>query len=133
MPDSESAGHWSGGLFFLVPDNVLATGKRELGPVSANVEWPNGRLTQKSKGEAEARPAQPWRGPSGPRPSPADNSQHFVALLLHQCSRLRLEVQAQQRLGIRRADVEVPVGVIDRHTIHLLNLGILVTGLDGRQ
>src|SRR6185436_20822601 len=48
------------------------------------------------------------RGCSGP-----NQREHLVAFLGHLLRRRRLEVEAQERLGIRRPDVEMPVRVID--------------------
>ena len=48
-----------------------------------------------------------------PRGSSPDRRQHLVALRLHQLARARLEVQPEQRLRVRRADVEVPVVGVD--------------------
>ena len=51
-----------------------------------------------------------------PRPVPAhacsrlpDDRENLVTLRFHERLRARLEVQAQERLGVRRTDVEVPV------------------------
>ena len=41
-----------------------------------------------------------------------------------------LEVQPQQRLGVRRAHVEVPVVVVDRDAVELGDLGVGVARLD---
>src|SRR5499427_10271246 len=50
----------------------------------------------------------------------ADQRQHLVALSLHQRRRRRLEIEAQQRLGVRRPHVEVPVVVRDRQAVELV-------------
>src|SRR5215207_11713076 len=39
----------------------------------------------------------------------ANDRQHLVALALHQLLGARLEVETQQRLGVRRPDVHVPI------------------------
>ena len=49
----------------------------------------------------------------------AISAEHLVALVLHQLLRARLEVQAEQRLGVRRAHVEVPVVRVDRHAVEV--------------
>ena len=36
----------------------------------------------------------------------------------------RFEVQADQRLGVRRADVEVPVGILDRHAVQHVDMAV---------
>src|SRR3954471_13361854 len=49
------------------------------------------------------------------RCSATDDREHLVAPALHVLRRdERLQREAQQRLGVRGADVEVPVGVVDR-------------------
>ena len=54
------------------------------------------------------------------RRSRPDQRQHLVALLLHVLvGDQRLQVQAQQRLGVRRPHVEVPVLVVQRHPVEL--------------
>ena len=45
--------------------------------------------------------------------------EHLVALPLHLLLRARLEVEAQQRLGVRGAHVEVPVVVVDRDPVEV--------------
>ena len=50
--------------------------------------------------------------------SRADQREHLVAAPLHVLARAqRLEAEPQQRLGVRRADVEVPVVVVDRDAV----------------
>ena len=50
----------------------------------------------------------------------ADQLEHLVALLLHVLAGdERLEVQPQQRLGVRGPHVEVPVVVVDRDAVEL--------------
>ena len=59
------------------------------------------------------------------RASRADQRQDLVALCLHVLARdERLEVEAQQRLGVRGPDVEVPVGVVDRDAVEPGDLGV---------
>src|SRR3954447_8970320 len=52
------------------------------------------------------------------RCSATDDAEHLVAPALHVLGGdERLERQAQQRLGVRRAHVEVPVVVVDRDAV----------------
>src|SRR3954453_19523062 len=61
------------------------------------------------------------------RCSATDDAEHLVAPALHVLGGdERLEGQAQQRLGVRRAHVEVPVVVIDRDAVDVRDLGIRV-------
>ena len=53
------------------------------------------------------------------RPSCADEPHDLVPTALHVLLRERLEVQAQQRLGVRRAHVEVPVVEVDRDAVEV--------------
>src|SRR5215211_1459838 len=54
------------------------------------------------------------------RPSSSTNDvEHLVALALHQLFGARLEVQPQQRLRVRRADVEVPILRVDGDSIQV--------------
>ena len=79
---------------------------------------PADRERRRDRGGGGCRPAPPARAPprgSGSRP---DQPQDLVALRLHVLARdQRLEVEAQQRLGVGGADVEVPVGVVDRDPV----------------
>ena len=50
--------------------------------------------------------------------------QHRVALLLHQRTRVGLDVQAQQRLGVRGPHAEPPVRIRDRDAVHLVDVSI---------
>src|SRR5829696_2692541 len=60
-----------------------------------------------------------------PRRSAADDPQHLVAPALHVLlGHERLERQAQQRFGVRRAHVEVPVGIVDREAVELRDLAV---------
>src|SRR3712207_3736216 len=43
------------------------------------------------------------------RPSSAEDAEHLVPLPLHQPRIERLEVEAEKGLGVRRAEVQVPV------------------------
>src|SRR6266516_2667068 len=54
----------------------------------------------------------------------SDQVEYLVALAFHQLLRARLEVQAQQRLGVRRADVEVPVVRVDRDAVEVRDLAL---------
>src|SRR5258707_532766 len=49
----------------------------------------------------------------------ADECEHLVALCLHQLLRARLQVEAEQRLGVRGADVQMPVGGLDREPVEV--------------
>src|SRR3954451_19098102 len=72
------------------------------------------RSTNETVSPASARPT------SGP-----DQVQNLVALLLHVVrGHERLEVQAQERLRVGRAHVEVPVLVVDRHAVEPADLGV---------
>src|SRR3954452_11847891 len=65
------------------------------------------------------------------RCSATDDGEHLVAAALHVLARdERLEREAQQRLGVRRAHVEVPVGVVDRHAVDVGDLGVAVALLE---
>src|SRR3954465_15484571 len=65
-----------------------------------------------SAGRTSAEPIPPRR-PRRAR-SAADDPEHLVAAALHVLlGHERLERQAQERLGVRRAHVEVPVVVVD--------------------
>ena len=48
-----------------------------------------------------------------------DELEHLVAPRVHRVGVERLEVQAQQRLGVRRAHVEVPVGELERDPVQV--------------
>src|SRR3954470_1221749 len=55
----------------------------------------------------------------------ADHAEHLVAPALHVLlGHERLERQPQQGLGVRRADVEVPVGVVDRRAVEMGDLAV---------
>jgi len=56
--------------------------------------------------------------PAPPGPSGADERQDLVAARLHRASRRRFQVEPEQRLGIGRAHVEMPVRILDRDAIH---------------
>src|SRR3954451_15289429 len=57
--------------------------------------------------------------------SAADHAEQLVAPALHvHLGHERLERQPQQRLGIRRAHVEVPVGVVDREAVEVGDLAV---------
>ena len=59
---------------------------------------------------------------SGSRP---DQAQDLVPLRLHVLARdQRLEVEPQQRLGVRGPHVEVPVGVVDRDAVEPADLAV---------
>src|SRR4051794_3463761 len=64
-------------------------------------------------------------------PLAANDPQDLIAAPLHVLARdERLEREAQQRLGVRRAHVEVPVGVVDRDAVHMGDLPIAVLVLE---
>src|SRR5204862_1849561 len=50
--------------------------------------------------------------------SGSDESENLVPLLLHQLGGEGLEIQAQHRLGVRAADVEMPVREFGRDAVH---------------
>src|SRR3954447_12494117 len=65
------------------------------------------------------------------RCSATDDREHLVAPALHVLRRdERLEREAQQRLGVRGADVEVPVGVVDRDAVDVGDLSVGVALLE---
>src|SRR5215218_5703103 len=79
----------------------------------------------------------PWGASPGSAPSDtasaADQREHLVAPPLHVGLRdERLEAEAQQRLGVRRSHVEVPVVVVDRDAVEVVELGVAEAGLDLR-
>ena len=59
-----------------------------------------------------------------PSISRTNQSDHFVALLLHQRPRLRLQVRPEQWFRVRRPHVEVPVGKLDRNAIELVLMAV---------
>src|SRR5687768_1647926 len=61
------------------------------------------------------------------------DGQHRVAATLHVLPRVGLEVQPQQRLGVGRPDVEVPVVVVHRDPVELRYARVPVARLDARQ
>src|SRR3989441_6833645 len=65
--------------------------------------------------------------------SSSNHVEHFVAFLLHQLRRLRLQVQAQQRFRVRRAYVEMPVRVIHGDAIERRETSVPIPRLDGRE
>src|SRR3954453_17761874 len=65
------------------------------------------------------------------RCSATDDAEHLIAPALHVLGGdERLERQAQQRLGVRRAHVEVPVLVVDRHAVDVRDLAVAVALLE---
>src|SRR3954447_11314004 len=65
-----------------------------------------------------------WGGGGSSR---ADQLEHLVAATLHVLARDEaLEVEPQQRLGVRGPDVEVPVGVVDRDAVQAGALPVAV-------
>src|SRR3954469_3230444 len=74
-------------------------------------------------GQAASRTsATPWYQPSI---SAADQTEDLVAAALHLLVGVRLEVEPQERLGVRRPDVEVPVGEVDRQAVEVAQLAAL--------
>ena len=75
------------------------------------------RRGDRAGGGCRRRTRAPARPPRRRR-SRADQREHLVAAALHVLVRhQRLEAQAQQRLGVRRPHVEVPVVVVDRDAV----------------
>src|SRR5215211_7569439 len=65
------------------------------------------------------------------RSSAPDQAEHLVALGLHVLARDEaLEAQPQERLGVGRAHVEVPVVVVDRDAVELPDLRVAVARAD---
>src|SRR5215475_8927186 len=58
------------------------------------------------------------------RSSRTDRRQDLVPLALHQLGRPRLEVQPQQRLGVRRPDVHVPLARVNRDAVQVADLAL---------
>ncbi len=56
-------------------------------------------------------------------------SSDLVALALHQLLRARLEVEAQERLGVRGAHVHVPVLGVDRDAVEVADLALAAEAL----
>ena len=54
----------------------------------------------------------------------ANQREHLVALALHQLRRARLEVEPQQRLGVRGPHVEVPVLGVDRDPVEVRDVAL---------
>src|SRR5262245_10262295 len=57
--------------------------------------------------------------------SGTNEAEDLVAAALHLLVGVGLEVEAQQRLGVRRAHVEVPVGEVDRQAVEVAELAAL--------
>src|SRR3954449_8206789 len=65
------------------------------------------------------------------RCSTTDDAEHLVAPALHVLGgEERLEREAQQRLGVRRAHVEMPVVVVDRDAVDVGDLAVGVALLE---
>ena len=56
--------------------------------------------------------------------SAADERQHLITFALHLLRGCRLKIQANQRLRVGRAYIEMPIGIFDRDTIHGVGLRI---------
>src|SRR5829696_5070204 len=61
--------------------------------------------------------------------SSTDDVEHLVPLLLHQLLRTGLEIEAQERLRVRRADVEVPVVRVDGDPVEVRDLALRAEAL----
>src|SRR4051794_16915425 len=59
--------------------------------------------------------------------------QHLVPFRLHLCRCRCLEIQPQQWLRVRGADVEVPVRIVNRQAIQRLDDAVLVPSLNRRE
>ena len=68
----------------------------------------------------------PSRAQGALRPN---DREHLVALSLHQRLGARFEVQAQERLRVRRAHVEVPVVGLDRQAVEMRDLALRAVAL----
>src|SRR5437879_1269382 len=89
-----------------------------------SVACPSSIFTAASWAAAEAGSAGRKLWPARESRSRADGCQHFVALALHQLGRPRLEIQPQQRLGVRRAHVHVPIPGVDRDAVEVAHLAV---------
>src|SRR5262245_3713502 len=56
---------------------------------------------------------------TAPLQSGSNQVEHLVAPVLHRALVERLEVEPEQRLGVRRADIEVPVVEVDRDPVEM--------------
>ena len=98
-------------------------------PGSARRPAPRAR-DRRGSGPRRPRPRSRPRGrwlPAEGRSPGEDDLEHLVAAALHVVlGHERLEVEAQERLGVGRADVEVPVVVVDRQAV---DLGLAAVGV----
>src|SRR5262245_2537066 len=63
--------------------------------------------------------------------SGANQAEELGAAAVHVLARdQRLEVESQQRLGVGGADVEMPLGVVDRDAVEVVDLGVGEAALD---
>src|SRR4051794_825077 len=102
---------------------------RPSGSRSGGSPWPSTSANGLSSSNAADSPWRTSRMRAAPgggakriwRYSATDEREDLVAPLLHVRHRdERLETQPQQRLGVRRADVEVPVVVVDRDAVEMV-------------
>ena len=61
---------------------------------------------------------------------PANEGQDLVAFLLHQSRRRRFEIEAQKRLGVGGAHVEMPVGETHRDAVDTFDPPVTVACSD---
>src|SRR3954462_2117260 len=105
---------WAASVLMLAFGNVCAIGL-------SSARWTNG-----------GEPIR-VRRPAGGRTSAADDGEHLVAPALHVLlGDEGLERQAQQRLGVRRAHVEVPVFVLHRRAVEVRDPAVGVALLELR-
>src|SRR5688500_10215554 len=90
------------------------------------VSFPSSMSRVRSPSPAFARYRE-LRLASQPSLLPANYLEHLIPPPFHQLRRGRLEIQAEQRLGIRRAHVKVPVVVVHRDAVEVGELRIRVT------
>src|SRR5579863_9057717 len=60
----------------------------------------------------------------------ANEGEGLVAMLFHEFLRVALDVEAQERLGIRGAHVHPPVRVGDRDAVEMIDAGIAIVRFD---
>src|SRR6185436_1309881 len=91
---------------------------------------PGARINLRPRAEGRTRAAS-----ATPRValSASDEGQDLVAVPLHLRRGVGFEVEAEQRLGVAGADVEVPVVVVHRDPVEPLDARVLVALLDALQ
>ena len=82
-----------------------------------------GGKRERSRARSKNRPSPHGSQISYGVPS-VEELEDVVALALHELLRERLEVQPEQRLGVRRAHVQVPVLGLDRDPVQVRNLAL---------